>query len=87
MVADGAPLETSPELVLLTNINKYGVQAVMGRTLGHNEILCMNTAESIVGACTSRFKSTDWAQWAQDNPGQSQLLNEAMLLAGDYGWS
>ena len=87
MVADGAPIETSPELVLLSNINKYGVEAVMGRTLGHNEILCMNTAEAIINAYNAKFSSKDWAKWAQDNPGSSALLNESMMLAREYGWS
>ena len=87
MVADGAPLETSPELVLLTNINKYGVESVMGRPLGHNEILCLNTVEVILNAYNERFKAGDWVKWAQDNVGRSKLLNESMKLAGEYGWS
>ena len=87
MVADGAPIETSPELVLLSNINKYGTESVMGRALGHNEILSMNTAQVIVSAYNERFKATDWVKWAQDNPAQSRLVNEAMKLAEEYGWS
>ena len=81
-MADGAPVELSPELSLLVNINKYGVDAVMGRVLGHNEILCMNTAENIISAYNERSKAEDWVKWAEES-GSSHLLNEAMRLA--YG--
>ena len=60
MVADGEPIGLSPELSLIANINRYGVEAVMGRVLGHNEILCMNTAETIVSAYKERWKVEDW---------------------------
>ena len=87
MVADGAPVNTSPELLLATNINTYGVLPVMGRTLGYNEILCMNTAQVIVSAYKAKFSSKDWVKWGQDNQDDNALLNEAMQLAEDYGWS
>jgi len=81
VVADGWPIETSPELLLLANINKYGVESVMGRPLSHNEILSMNTAEAIVSAYKGRNSADDWVKWGQDNPHQAALLNEAMRLA------
>ena len=81
MVADGEPIDLSPELKLLANMNKYGVRAVMGRTLGHHEILCMNTAEAIVSAYNEKESSKDWVAWAQNNPYESRLLNEALRLA------
>lgn len=80
MVADGEPIELSPELSLIANINRYGVESVMGRVLGHNELLCMNTAETIVSAYNGRAKATDWVKWGQENS-SSRLLNEAMRLA------
>ena len=80
MVADGKPLEWSPELLLLSNINKYGTEAVMGRALSHLEIRSMNTAENIVRAYNERFAAKDWVEWGQTNPGQARLLNEAMRL-------
>jgi len=86
MVADGEQVEVSDELLLLANINKYGVEAVMGRPLYHHEILAMNTAERIVRAYNGRFASGDWAKWAQENKGESALLNEAMQIARAYGW-
>ena len=80
-MADGEPIELSLELKLIANMNRYGVEAVMGRALGHHEILCMNTSEAIISAYKERVKAEDWVKWGQDNPGQSRLLNEAMRLA------
>ena len=80
-MADGEPIELSLELSLIANINRYGVEAVMGRVLGHNELLCMNTAETIVSAYKERWKAEDWVKWGQDNPSAARLLNEAMRLA------
>lgn len=79
-MADGEPIELSPELRLLANINKYGVEAVMGRPLGHHEVICLNTAEAIVSAYKERAQAKDWVTWGQENP-VSHLLNEAMRLA------
>jgi len=87
MVADGAPVETSPELLLSILMDKYGAAAVMGRTLGHNEILCMNTAETITNAYNERLKSPNWATWAMENKNMNVLLTEAMKLAREDGWS
>ena len=87
MVADGAPSETSPDWILLSNINKYGADAVMGRPLGHDEVLRMNTTEAIISAYNSKFKSKDWAKWAQDNPNDNKILNHAMMLVEEHGWS
>ena len=80
MVADGEPFELSPELRLLASINKWGVEAVMGRVLSYHEIICMNTAEMIVRAYNERGQAEDWVKWGQENP-ESHLLNEAMRLA------
>ena len=81
MVADGEPISLSPELRLIANMNRYGVESVMGRPLGHHEIICMNTAETIISAYKERFEAEDWVAWAQNNPDKSRLLNEAMRLA------
>lgn len=79
-MADGEPIGLSPELRLIANINRYGVESVMGRPLGHHEILCMNTAETIITAYNERAKAADWVKWGQENS-SSRLLNEAMRLA------
>lgn len=80
-MADGEPIELSPELILIANMNRYGVDAVIGRPLGHHEIICMNTAETIISAYKERFGAKDWVEWGQNNPGKAQILNEAMRLA------
>jgi hypothetical protein len=80
LVAEGAPIETSPELLLDANIMKYGAEAVMGRPLGHNEILCMNTARTILSAYADRKSCEDWVKWAQEHPEQNRILNHAMRL-------
>ena len=73
-------MELSRELLLLATINKYGVDAVMGRAFSYNEILSMNTAESIVHAYNERAKEEDWVKWNQENPYKASLLNEATRL-------
>lgn len=83
LVATGSPITESPELLLLSNIGKYGVEAVMGRGLSHNEILCFNVAEAVALACREREQSSDWVTWGRSNPIKHKLLNEAMELV--YG--
>lgn len=85
-MADGGPSRLSPELQLASNINRYGVHAVMGRPLYHHEILSMNIAEKIYNAYHERAKSDNMAGWADSNPDKTSMLNEAMLLARQYGW-
>ncbi len=80
-MAHGEPIELSPELLLLANINKYGVEPVIGRTLSHHEILCMNTAEAILHAYNEKTSAKDWVTWEQNNPYKARLLNEALGLA------
>ncbi len=50
----------------------------MGRTLGYKEIKHMILAENVVKAYESRASSTSWADWAKENPGQADLLAEAI---------
>ena len=87
LVAEGSPIEISPELQLEANILRYGVEAVMGRPLGHNEILCMNTARTILNAYNAKTSSQDWAEWAQNNPMDNKILTHAMKLVEEHGWS
>lgn len=72
-----------PELVLLNRIDRFGSQAVLGRTLGKGEMTRMITCENIVKAYQSRTAAPDWAKWAADNPQANRLLTAAMLAAGD----
>ena len=85
MVADGSPITLSPELLLLREIDRYGVSAVMGRSLSHNEILRLRAAESVISAYNEKYAQEDWAKWAQDNPEKDKILAKAMRLAGEYG--
>ena len=85
-VADGGRVELSPELQLLHEIDRFGVSAVMGRPLYHEEIVRMRAAERIISAYKAKYSREDWAKWAQDFPQEDWLLNQAMKLAGEYGW-
>lgn len=77
-VADNAP--PPPELVLLSYIDRFGAQAVIGRPLGYGEIQRMLSAEAIVKAYHERSRAASWATWERDNPDRAKQLNEAMLL-------
>lgn len=75
------------ELTLLDFIGRYGVQAVVGRTLGAGELRKMTIAENIRMAYQSRANYRDkdgaenWTEWARLYPDASALLNEAAKLA------
>ena len=84
-VADGSPIEVSPELTLLRELNRWGVQAVMGRPLYHHELIKLRAAERVINAYSARANSKNWAEWAQQNKQESDYLNYAMRLAGKHG--
>jgi len=67
-------------LILLGYIDRFGAQAVLGRPLSAREIRGMVLAENLVNAYKERKASSDWAEWAADNPAMNELLNEAMSL-------
>ena len=85
-VADGGPLEISPELLLARELNRWGVQAVTGRPLYHHELIRLRAAERVISAYSARKNSKSWAEWAQANKQENEYLNYAMKLAGEYGW-
>ena len=68
------------ELVLVRSVNKYGVEAVFGRTLSFHEIRMMTLTENIVNAHDERKRSENWAQWAEVNHGKAELLGVAGRL-------
>ena len=71
-------------MLLLNYIDRFGVQAVMGRsTLGAGEIRRMIASDNIVHAYESRKRADNWATWASANPTQSRILNDAIRLAED----
>lgn len=76
------------ELVIAWNIDRYGVQAVMGRSyLGVREIRRLNAATGVYRAYQSRkgYRDKDglenWAEWARNYPDLSALLMQAEMAA------
>lgn len=68
------------ELALLWSIERFGVEAVMGRAyLSHLEIHNMTLAESIHRLFNARAGTEDHAEWAEKNPTDAALLGEAWL--------
>ena len=62
------------ELVLLRYVDRFGADAVFGRTPGAGELRSMVISENVVNAYNSRAKAKDWATWAEENPGPNLLL-------------
>jgi len=78
--ADGS-LETPPkDLILLGYIDRFGAQNVLGRPLSGWEVRRMMLSERVLRAYNDRQRSNKWAEWAEANPEDAQLLNEAMLI-------
>ncbi len=72
----------SKELLLLSYIREFGVEAVTGRkTLERLEMHNMVLARRIFDAYQSRKHSKDWAQWASDNPNDAELLEIALMAS------
>ena len=70
------------DLLLLSYCDRFGVEAVYGRTPGGQELRRMIAAENVVKSYEERQQSDNWAAWARDNPEKSEILNRAMRLAG-----
>ena len=74
----------SKEIDILRKIDRFGLQAITGRTQFHfGEFRKMIVAENIVNAYQRRAQSKNWAEWGRDNGTAAELLNEAERLA--YG--
>ena len=72
----------SKEINLLRQIDRFGVEAILGRKqLYARELRLMTIAENIVLGYEAREKSDNWAAWAHDNERLSELLIEAQKLA------
>jgi acetyl-CoA acetyltransferase len=72
--------EVTDELVLGWAVDKYGAQAVYGRTLSFHEIRMMDLAENVYRAYREREASENWAEWAEKNHAKARLLAEAGRL-------
>lgn len=68
---------------MLNYIDRFGAEAVMGRTLGAGEIRRMVAADNVLRAYRSRAHAENWAKWAAENPALNRILNEAIRLADD----
>jgi len=67
------------ELVLLRYVDRFGANAVFGRTPGAGELRSMVISENVVNAYHSRAKAGDWAKWANENPELNRLLIMAVI--------
>jgi len=82
--ADGIPSPQPKELLLLSYVDRFGVEAVTG-----NKILSFGTArrmiiaENIVEAYRDRKRAENWGEWAEKNPSASALLKQAEILASE----
>ena len=83
--ADGGD-QMPDELILSRTVDKYGAQAVFGRTLSFQEIRSMSLSENVVNYYRERDNYRDetgvknWAEWAGKNPGKANTLNAAGML-------
>ncbi len=65
-------------------IERFGAQAVMGRTLGMGEMRRMMVVHNTIQAYRNRSTAGDnWAKWAQDNPEQRRLIELAEIERGE----
>ena len=69
------------EIRLARCLDRFGAQAVMGRTLSANEVNRIMAAEAVIASYQSRAKAADWAAWANAHPGEAELLSRAAELA------
>ena len=80
--ADGGPL--SNELKLLAVIDRFGSQAVFGsEPIPANILNRMYMAEALVVSYKARGASSNWAEWAVNNPHLSTILNRVTKEAID----
>jgi len=85
-VAEGAEIETSPELFLDAKIQRYGVQGVMGRPLSGFEIRCMDYALKVYSYYMEMIGSASFASWSVANPRKSEILMDMMQLRKEWGY-
>ena len=70
---------------LLNAIDRFGVDAVMGRQLYANEITRMGIVDKIITGYLAKTNSGDWAKWEQNNREWADLVNAAGKLAVEMG--
>lgn len=82
--ADGMPPPKPGELILLSYIDRFGVEEVTGnRVLSFGDARRMITAENIVEAYNDRKRSGNWGEWADKNPAAANLLKHIEMLLNE----
>ena len=72
-----------PDLRLLNYIDRFGVEAVMGRkVLYAHEMRRMIHSENLVNGYKERSKANA-AEWVEKNQGMAKLLREAQRMVED----
>jgi len=72
------------ELILLSYIDRFGVEAVTGsKILSFGDVRRMITAENIVEAYRDRKRSGNWGEWAEKNPSAALLLKQVEMTLED----
>jgi hypothetical protein len=61
-------------------IDRFGVQAILGRQLYALEVNRINMAEHVINAYQSRKQSDNFAEWVGSNPDKTELLAYAERL-------
>lgn len=83
--ADGGPITN--ELELLSHIDRFGVYAVLGRSLGAGEIRKLRAAENVVNYYVERERcGTEWATWAKSHRQKAAVLEYALSKAVELGY-
>lgn len=68
----------SVEIDALTKIDRFGIEAILGRRqFFYGELRRMIYAENLVAAYRSRAQSNNWAEWVASNPVMADVLAEA----------
>jgi hypothetical protein len=71
----------SAEIDLLAKIDRFGVEAVLGKkVLYFGELRKMIYAENLVTAYRSRTQSQNWASWVNEHPVWADMLADAERL-------
>lgn len=74
------------EVILSQYIDRFGVQAVYGRTPGAGELRRIVAAENIIRIYDEATGAEDWVAWSKANPDNAERLSSAIKAAKEiYG--
>lgn len=69
------------EIELGKVVDRFGAQAIFGRSIGAKEIKRIAMSETIVRLFRERAKAENWAAWVVNNQAEAELLSIAAELA------